>query len=104
MSFIWGLADERGNSRIRPVLAIGEESELSLGETCRIREQDVDLDGLRIFVCLPNKTNCERWETFSDKTARFVREWLPDEGRPRARDFRCEGWTHSKPEHRATCS
>lgn len=84
MSFIWSLADERGNSRIRAVVAIGEESGLRLGEICQLRVQDVDIESRRFFVRLPNKTGCERWAMFSDKTARFVAEWLSD------RDPHCE--------------
>jgi integrase/recombinase XerC len=78
MDFIWRLADERGNSRIRAVLAIGEEAGLRLGEICRLREKDVDLEGRRLFVRLPNKTDCERWALFSDKTAQSLQEWISE--------------------------
>src|ERR1700733_8709685 len=45
LGLIWRLADERGNNRIRAVLAIGEQAGLRLGEIFRLREQDVDLEG-----------------------------------------------------------
>jgi integrase len=82
MDFIWRLAQERGSSRVRAVVAIGEEAGLRLGEICRLREKDLDLEGRRLFVRLPNKTDCERWAPFSDKTARYITEWL----RERAED------------------
>ncbi len=78
MEFIWRLAQERGSSRVRAVLAIGEEAGLRLGEICRLRKEDVDLEGRRLFVRLPNKTDCERWALFSDKTARYITEWLQE--------------------------
>jgi integrase/recombinase XerC len=78
MVFIWRLAQERGSSRVRAVLAIGEEAGLRLGEICRLRKKDVDLEGRRLFVGLPNKTDCERWALFSDKTARYITEWLQE--------------------------
>jgi integrase/recombinase XerC len=84
MDFIWRLAEERGNVRVRAVLAIGEEAGLRLGEICRLREEDLDLEGRRLFVRLPNKTDCERWALFSNKTARYITEWL----RERAEDCR----------------
>lgn len=87
MVFIWRLAHERGSSRVRAVLAIGEEAGLRLGEICRLREEDVDLEGRRLFVGLPNKTNCERWALFSDKTARYITEWLEERAEDCGHDF-----------------
>jgi site-specific recombinase XerD len=84
MALIWRLANERGNSRVRAVLAIGEEAGLRLGEICRLREQDIDLEGRRLFVRLPNKTDCERWAPFSEKAARYIAAWRLD------RDENCD--------------
>src|SRR6202044_1224569 len=36
MDFIWRLARERGSSRVRAMLAIGEEAGIRLGEICRL--------------------------------------------------------------------
>jgi site-specific recombinase XerD len=76
MTFIWSLADSRGNSRLRAVIAIGEEAGLRLGEICRLRLEDVDLAGRRLFIRRPNKTDTEGWALFSDKSARYIAEWL----------------------------
>jgi integrase/recombinase XerC len=76
MALIWRLATERGNPRVRAALAIGEEAGLRLGEICRLRKEDVDLEGRQLFVRLPNKTDCERWAPFSDKAARRIAEWI----------------------------
>ncbi|ADW67173.1 tyrosine-type recombinase/integrase [Granulicella tundricola] len=87
MTIIWALAEERGNSRLRAIIAIGEESGLRLGEICRLREEDVDLVGHRLFVRLPNKTDCERWAPFSDKTARYILEWRSERDDKCGHDF-----------------
>lgn len=76
MTFIWRLAADRGNSRLRAALAIGEEAGLRLGEICRLKIPDVDLTGRRLLVGLPNKTDCERWAFISDKSVRYISEWL----------------------------
>ncbi len=78
MLFIWELAKERGNARIRALIAIGEEAGLRLGEICRLRVQDIDINGRRLFVRLPNKGNCEDWALFGDKTAHFITQWLAE--------------------------
>jgi integrase/recombinase XerC len=76
MVSIWDYAYQRGSRRVRAVLAIGEEAGLRLGEICRLKVDDVDLAGRRLFVRLPNKTDCERWAMFSDKAARYIFEWM----------------------------
>jgi integrase len=75
MAFIWKLAAERGNSRVRAVVAIGEEAGLRLGEICRLRQAHVDLEGRRLFVGLPNKT------------ARYITEWLSERAEDCGHDF-----------------
>jgi integrase/recombinase XerC len=87
MIFIWRLAEERGSSRVRAVLAIGEEAGLRLGEICRLRKKDVDIEGRRLFVGLPNKTDCERWALFSDKAAHYVAKWLRERAEDCGHDF-----------------
>ena len=87
MTFIWKLAAERGSSRVRAVLAIGEEAGLRLGEICRLKRKDVDLKGRRLFIGLPNKTDCERWALFSDKTARHITDWLSERAKDCGHDF-----------------
>ncbi len=76
MAFIWTLASDRGSKMVCAALAIGQESGLRLGEICNLRVQDVDLDGLRLFVRLPNKTNTERWALFTDRAAHYIADWL----------------------------
>ncbi len=61
---------------VRAALAIGQDSGLRLGEICNLRLQDVDLDSMRLFVRLPNKTDTERWAFFTDRAARYIAEWL----------------------------
>jgi hypothetical protein len=55
MAFIWSLATARGSKRVQAALAVGEEAGLRLGEICRLRKEDVDLEGRRLFVRLQNK-------------------------------------------------
>ena len=76
VAFIWRLASGRGSKMVCAALAIGQESGLRLGEICNLRVQDVDLDGLRLFVRLPNKTNTERWALFTDRAAHYLADWL----------------------------
>jgi integrase/recombinase XerC len=78
MAFIWETAIARGNSRTRAIVAIGEESGLRIAEICRLRSEDVDMRGRRLFVRLPNKGDCERWAPFHDKTSHYIAEWLLD--------------------------
>lgn len=97
MNFIWKLATERGSSRVRAVLAIGEEAGLRLGEICRLTRQDVDLAGRRLFIGLPNKTDCERWALFSDKAARYISEWLSDRTEDCGHEYLFHNSTGGKP-------
>jgi len=76
LAFAWQLLDERGNTRQRLVMAIAEEAGLRVGEICQLRLQDVDLVRRRLFIRLPNKGSQERWAFFSDKTARYYKDWL----------------------------
>jgi integrase/recombinase XerC len=78
LDFTWQLLRERGNARLRFATAVGEEAGLRIGEICRLRISDVALTRQRIFVRLPNKTNCERWALFSDKTKRYHIEWMAE--------------------------
>lgn len=87
MDFIWRLASERGNTRIRAALAIGQESGPRIGEICNLRVSDVDLDGLWLFIRLPNKTNTERWAKFTDRAAKYIAAWLSDRDSSCGHDF-----------------
>ena len=74
----WQLLTERGNARLRLAAAIAEESGLRIGEICRLRLSDVDVSQQKIFVRLPNKTNCERFAFFGEKTKRYFIEWIAE--------------------------
>jgi integrase/recombinase XerC len=76
MAFAWTLLHERGNARIRFVVAVAEETGLRLGEICRLRVQDIDVIAQRCFVRLPNKTNCERYAFFGNKTKQCFEAWV----------------------------
>ncbi|MFZ3266101.1 MAG: tyrosine-type recombinase/integrase, partial [Terriglobales bacterium] len=78
MSDSWEMLISRGNARLRLAAAIGEESGPRIGEICRIRLQDVDETGQRIFIQLPNKTMTERWVFFGEKTKKYLKEWLAE--------------------------
>jgi integrase/recombinase XerC len=78
MSDSWEMLISRGNARLRLAAAIGEESGPRISEICRIRLQDVDETGQRIFIQLPNKTMTERWVFFGEKTKKYLKEWLPE--------------------------
>jgi integrase/recombinase XerC len=78
LDLMWRLLHERGNSRLRLAAAIALESGLRIGEICRLRLTHVDVVRQRLFVALPNKTNCERWAFFGDKTKRLFMEWMTE--------------------------
>lgn len=78
LTTIWELLHQRGNARLRFAAAVAEESGLRISEICRLRLEDVDLGGQRVFVRLPNKTMTERWALFSSKTVRFFHEWMTE--------------------------
>jgi site-specific recombinase XerD len=74
--FAWKLLHERGNSRLRLALAIGEEAGLRISEMCRLRIADVNAIEQTLFVGLPNKANRERSAFFGEKTKRYFIEWM----------------------------
>jgi site-specific recombinase XerD len=74
----WQLMHERGDARLRLVLAIAEESGMRIGEICRLRVSDVDAKGQRLFVRTPNKCNRERYAHFGPRTAKYLPEWLAE--------------------------
>lgn len=76
LAFTWKLLHERGTARLRFAAAAAEEAGLRIGEICRLRIKDVDIERQRFFVRLPNKTNTERWAFFSSKTRQFYNEWM----------------------------
>jgi integrase len=76
MRFIWKLQEERGTPLTCAVTALGEESGIRIGEMTRIRVQDVDMVKQRVFIVLPNKTSRERYAFFSEKTMKYLKEWL----------------------------
>ena len=45
------------------------------------------MEGRQLFVRLPNKTDCERWAPFSDKTARCIAEWMTERDEECGHDF-----------------
>jgi integrase/recombinase XerC len=78
MAYIWRLLDERGDTVCKLAVAIGEETGLRISEIANVRLQDVDLEKQRLFVRLPNKTNCEGLVPFHDKTRRLAQLWLSE--------------------------
>lgn len=78
VDFTWKLLFERGNARLRLATAIALESGLRIGEICRLRLQDINLQKRTLFIGLPNKGNRERMAFFSDETARYYNEWLQE--------------------------
>jgi integrase/recombinase XerC len=78
MKFIWSLLYGRGNSRLRAEAGIAEESGMRRDEITRIRLCDVDLNGHRIFVALPNKTMTERYAFFGEKAKGLITAWMQD--------------------------
>jgi len=78
LDLIWQFLRERGNARLRFAAASAEEAGLRIGEICRLRIEDVDLTQQRFFIRLPNKTQCERWAFFGEKTKRYFAEWMAE--------------------------
>jgi integrase/recombinase XerC len=81
---MWQLLEERGSARLRLAAAIANEAGLRIGEISRLRIQDIDLKGRRLFVDTPNKADTPRWAFFSDLTVKYYQEWM------RERDSDCE--------------
>jgi integrase/recombinase XerC len=76
MELAWALLDERGTARVCFAVAIAVEAGLRLGEICRLRVQDINLIAQRCFVRLPNKTSCERYASFGNKTKQCLQAWM----------------------------
>jgi site-specific recombinase XerD len=72
----WTLLVEDADVLLRAALAIGEECGLRIGEVCNLRLSDVDLASLVIKVRTPNKNDRPREVPCSDKTVKYVTEWL----------------------------
>jgi integrase/recombinase XerC len=87
LGFTWQLLGERGVSRLRLAVAIGEEAGLRIGEVCNLRLSDICDEEQRLFVRLPNKSNRERFAYFSWKTAKFLKEWLAERNPDCGHDF-----------------
>jgi integrase len=73
---IWRTLDQRGTLQQKLAVALGEEAGLRISEVCNLRMSDIDLQGRRIFVRVPDKTDSERRACFHRKTRRLLREWL----------------------------
>ena len=65
---IWRTLDERGTLQQKLAVALGEEAGLRISEVCNLHMSDIDMQGHRIFVRVPNKTDSERWAFFHRKT------------------------------------
>ena len=76
MARIWRTLDRRGTLQQKVAVALGEEAGLRISEVCNLRMSDIDMQGHRVFVRVPNKTDSERWACFHRKTRRLLREWL----------------------------
>lgn len=87
MEFIWRLLFGRGNSRLRAEAAIGEQAGMRRDEICNIRVSDVDLNGYRIFVRLPNKTMTERYAFFGEKAKELINAWMQERDPNCGHDF-----------------
>jgi integrase len=78
VEFTWQLLHERGNARLKLATAIALEAGLRIGEICRLRLQDVNLEKQTLFIGLPNKASRERTAFFSDKTLKYYQEWIAE--------------------------
>jgi integrase/recombinase XerC len=76
--YIWSLLERRGNSRLRAMAAVAEESGMRREEIANIRLGDLDLERHEILVGLPNKTNTERTARFGEKAKALISLWLLD--------------------------
>lgn len=75
---VWQLLHERGNAKLRLVVALGEEAGLRISELARIQLSDIDLVRRRVFVRLPTKGKRTRWAFFSSKTIEYHKEWIAE--------------------------
>ena len=78
MANIWNWLGQRGNTKAKALIAIGEESGPRGKETCNLRMEDLDLRGERIFIRNPTKTGQEGWSHYSTKTNHWLKEWLKE--------------------------
>jgi site-specific recombinase XerD len=78
MQYIWSLLLRRGSTVAKLTVAIAEESGLRIGEITNLRLSDIDLQGRRLFVRLPNKTLTERFAPFGEKTYCYLQSWLAE--------------------------
>jgi integrase/recombinase XerC len=85
--FGWQLLRERGNSMVRLFMALGEEAGLRISELARIRLEDVDINGRRVFVRNPTKNKKTRWANFSSKTVQCYAEWMAERDPACGHDF-----------------
>ncbi len=75
LALVWRTLVNNGNMALMLAVAIGEECGLRGGETCNIREQDVDAVRRTILVRLPTKNGVERTVPFHDKVAHYLALW-----------------------------
>ncbi|MHB2006901.1 MAG: hypothetical protein ACYCOX_02515 [Acidobacteriaceae bacterium] len=78
LELVWDLLHQRGTSLVKFAMAAGEESGIRISEMRNLRIEDVDLDGPRFFIRLPNQTNTESWALFSEKTEQYYLEWMTE--------------------------
>jgi len=76
--FSWRLLKERGNPMVRLAVALGEEAGLRISELARVKLQNMDIAGRRVFVRNPTKNKKERWAQFSAKTVECYAEWMKE--------------------------
>lgn len=84
MSALWNIVKSSGNTALKLMFSIGEESGLRASEVCNIRLSDVNLRTQKIFIRLPTKNGEPRVVPFHDKVKKYLRQWL------RERDPRCQ--------------
>ena len=84
MSTLWNIVKSSGDTALKLMFSIGEESGLRASEVCNIRLSDVNLRTQKIFVRLPTKNGEPRVVPFHDKVKKYLRQWL------RERDPRCQ--------------
>jgi type 1 fimbriae regulatory protein FimB len=77
----------RGTHHQKLAVALGEEAGLRISEVCNLRISDIDMQGRRIFVRVPNKTDSERWALLQRKTRKFLGQWLNERDPECGRDF-----------------
>ena len=87
LAWIWRTLDEQGTLQQKLAVALGEEAGLRISEVCNLRISDIDMQGRRIFVRVPNKTDSERWALFHRKTRKLLGQWLNKRGLECGHDF-----------------